>query len=285
MTPLSAVGNPENARPFSHFHMRSQGQALTEFLTLALVLIPLYLLIPVIAKYQDVAGKVQLASRYVAFEAMTRNASQSTWKTPGQLAGEVRRRFFSNSDAPIKTGDVAGNFLANQNLFWRGPDDAPLIANFDTDVSVSFGPALGANQSDAFGAAADGMPFNIIVDAATDINTADKLGLSAKGMYTGHVSAKLANLPAGLNAYAPFDTLNLAITRHTSIAIDAWSAKDPAQVESRINSAWLVPTTRLRLVEPAVNASVTAVEIGAIHGPKLGQLDFWRDVVPSDRLK
>jgi hypothetical protein len=88
-----------------------QGQALTEFLVIALALIPLLLLTPLIAKYQDVANAVQMASRYVTFEAMTRNDAQSTWKTPGQLAGEVQRRFFSNPDAPVKTGDVAGNFV------------------------------------------------------------------------------------------------------------------------------------------------------------------------------
>ena len=97
------------------------GQALTEFLVVALALIPLFLLVPMIAKYQDISHFTQLASRYAAFDAMTRNDSVSTWKPEAQLADEVRRRFFSNSDAPIKTGDVVGNFDANRNLFWSNP--------------------------------------------------------------------------------------------------------------------------------------------------------------------
>ena len=255
-----------------------RGQALTEFLVLALVLIPLVLLIPIIAKYQDVAFAAQMSSRYVAFEAMTRNDAQSTWKTPAQLAGEVQRRFLSNSDAPIKTGDVAGNFLAHQNLFWRGPTGSPLIADFDKDVSIGFGVGNRPTQAESFGTADDGVPFNAI-------KAADELGLSAKGIYTGNVTVKLANLPAGLKAYEPFDKIDLSITRHTSVLVDGWPAKDPSHVESRINSPALVPATKLAALAPVVDVAVTAVEVGQIRGPQLGKLDFWRDVVPSDRLK
>lgn len=255
-----------------------RGQALTEFIVLALVLIPLVLLIPLVAKYQDISYAVQMASRYVAFEAMTRNESQSTSKPPAQLSGEVQRRFFSNLDAPIKTGDVAGNFLAHQNLFWRGPEGAPLIADFNNDVSIGFGAGKRPTQAEAFGAADDGVPFNAI-------KTADELGLSAKGIYTANVTVRLANLPAGLRAYEPFDKIDLSISRHTSIVVDGWPAKDPSQVESRINSPVLVPATMLSTVAPVIDAAVGAVEVGQIRGPQLGKLEFWRDVVPPDRLK
>lgn len=254
----------------------SRGQALTEFLVLALALVPLFLLIPLLAKYQDISYAVQMASRYVAFEATIRNEAHGTYKSPEQLAGEVRRRFFGNADAPVKTGDTAGNFLAHQNLFWRQPGGASLIANIDTDVAVSFGPNRALAHNAAFSPAGDGVPFKII---------AARLGLAAKGIYTGHVTVKLANLPAGLRAYEPFDNINLAVTRRTSVVIDGWQAKDPHQVESRIDTPSLVPGTALRGVAPLVDATVTVVEGGQVNGPRLGKLDFWRDVVPPDRLK
>lgn len=265
---------------------RSQhGQALTEFLTLAIALVPIYLLIPVIAKYQDIASQVQMASRYVAFEAMTRNDGQSTWKAPGELAGEVRRRFFSNADAPIKTNDIAGNFLANQNLFWRGPDGAALITDFNKDVSVSFGATHGSDHTDAFSAAKDGLPFNGVAGSGAGVKTAEQLGLAAQGIYTANVTVNLANMPAGLKLLEPFDKLDLAMSRHTSTVINGWQAKGPEQVESRIDNGLLVPATGLRHVAPAMSASVALVEAGHVQGPKLGQLAFWRDVVPPDRLK
>jgi len=114
----------------SHIH----GQALTEFLVVALVLVPLYLLMPLIAKYQDIAYQTLMASRYVTFDAAVNNESQNAWKNPAQLAGEVRRRFFSTPDAPIKTNDTAGNFSAHRNVYWTGPKNEPLIADFDADV-------------------------------------------------------------------------------------------------------------------------------------------------------
>ena len=260
------------------YHYRQCGQALTEFLVVALALIPLILLIPLVAKYQDVSYAVQMASRYVAFEATTRNDARSTWKTPAQLNDEVRRRFFSNPDAPVKTGDVAGNFTAHQNMFWRGPNGMPLIANFDKDVAVGFGAGDGTDQNDAFSATDDGKPFN-------QPKTADWLGLQAHGIYTGNVSVTLANVPPGLKGYTPLDKIDLSVTRHTSLIVDGWTARDAAQVESRIDHPMLVPATQLREVSSVVDASLSVAEGGHIDKPLLGQLDFWRDIVPPDRLK
>ena len=79
------------------------GQALIEFLVVALALLPLFLLIPVIAKYQSIAQATQMASRYAAFDGLVRNEVQNSSKPLDQLQDEVRRRIFSNSDAPIKT--------------------------------------------------------------------------------------------------------------------------------------------------------------------------------------
>lgn len=265
-------------KPAKPAHAR--GQALTEFLVLAVALVPLYLLLPLVAKYQDVAGQVQLASRYIAFEAITRNDAQNSWKTPAELAGEVRRRFFGNADAPVKTGDTAGNFLAHQNLFWRGPDGAALIADIDRDVVVSFGPGLRPGQADAFSAAGDGAPFHGI----GGIDSAAAFDLAGRGIYTANVGVRLAKVPASLTAYAPFDSIDLTLSRHASVVIDGWAASGPPQVLSRIDGA-LVPATVLRGAAPAVGASVALVEAGHLHGPKLGQLDFWTDVVPLDRLK
>jgi hypothetical protein len=254
-----------------------RGQALTEFLVAAVAVIPLFLLIPVIAKYQGISSATQMASRYVAFDAMTRNDSVSTWKPEDQLASEVSRRFFSNPDAPIKTGDVAGNFKANQNLFWRGPRDEPLIKDLNSDVKVSFGPGNSATHDGGFTTASDGKPFVL----------ASQLDLRARGIYTANVSVRLANLPAGLKFYEPFDKIDMSIARGTSVAIDAWTAQGPAQIESRIaaNPA-IFPAGQLAAISPIVDAAVSLIDLpGGISGPKLGQLEFWRDVVPQDRLR
>jgi hypothetical protein len=249
------------------FH-RQRGQALTEFLCAAVAVVPLFLLIPLIGKYQDISNSTQMAARYVAFEATVRNDGTGSFKSEAELAQDVARRFFSNPDAPIKTNDGAGNFKANQNLFWRDPVDKPLIANFGSDVKVA---------SDFTNIADEGKPFPGY----------EELRLQTRGVYTAKVSVKLANVPSGLKFYEPFDKLDLAMTRSTSIVIDPWTAKDPAQVESKIaGSAVLFPASNLAAVSPLVDAAVNIIDLpGGLSGPKLGRLDFWRDVVPEDRLR
>jgi hypothetical protein len=257
---------------------RQRGQALTEFLVAAVAVLPLFLLVPLIAKYQDISNSTQAAARYVAFQATVRNDITSTWEPESQLAEEVVRRFFSNPDAPIKTNDAAGNFKAHQNLFWRDPIDRPLIGDFASDVRLTFGPDASPTQAGAFTSAADGAPT---------FTGHELLELKARGIYMARVSVKLANVPSGLKFYEPFDSINLSMTRGTSVLIDPWTAKDPAQVESKIaGNAAIFPAGKLAAVSPAVDAAVSIVDApGGISGPKLGKLDFWRDVVPEDRLR
>ena len=258
-------------------HRTQRGQALTEFLVAAVALVPLFLLMPLIAKYQDIAHATQLASRYVAFDAFARNDSVGTAKPESQLADEIRRRFFGNAEAPIKTDDVAGNFLAHQNLFWRGPSNAALIRDFGTDVRISFGAGNSPAHDAGFEPASDGMTFIL----------RNQLALRARGVYRANVSVALANLPAGLKFFEPFDRINLDIGRSTSVAIDPWAARDPSQVEAKIaRHPEVFLAGRLAALTPAVDAAVLAVDAPArLTGPLLGRLDFWRDVVPNDRLK
>ena len=257
---------------------REHGQALAEFLAVALALIPLFLLVPMIAKYQDLAHFTQLASRYAAFDATVRNDATGTWKPEAELAAEVRRRFFSNSDAPIKTGDVAGNFDAHRNLFWSDPVGEHLISDLDNDIAVTFGTAFGSSHTEGFQAASDITPF---------IKLAGKLQLSTRGIYRSNVSVTLADLPDGLAFYEPFNSIGLSMTRSTSLLLDPWTARDPQQVEARIMaSPGVFPAGKLANIANTVSALVSIVEYPAgLTGPKLGQLEFWRDVVPDDRLK
>lgn len=253
------------------------GQALTEFLAVALALVPLFLLVPLIAKYQDISHATQLASRYVAFEAMTRNDTMSSWKPEAELAQDVRRRFFSNPDAPIKTGDAASDIKAHQNPFWRDPADQALIRSFGNDITVSFGESRGASHGSAFSNASDEAPFLL----------SGPLSLQSRGIYTANVTVSLARLPSGLRFYEPFDQLDLVMSRSTSVLIDPWTARDPDAVDGRVGgNASVFPVGALSAISPVVEAGVALIEWpGGVRGPQLGQLDFWQDVVPEDRIK
>ena len=240
---------------------RQQGQALTESLVVAVALMPLFLLIPVIAKYQDIAHATQMASRYAAFDNLVRNDSQNTAKPVDQLQDELRRRFFSNSDATIKTNDVAGDFKAHQNLFWRTPDDKPLITSF-ADITLTL-----TRQGSADGELPGPFSFSF----------------GSTGIGSANVNVKLANLPAGLKFYEPFDKIDLSISRSTSVLSDSWTGKNPNDVQQK--SGDMVPANKLLSpLSVIVDPVMTLVEPG-VTPPKLGQLDFWQDAVPVDRLK
>lgn len=258
----------------------AKGQALAEFIVLALALVPLFLIIPVIAKYQDISNSTQMASRYVAFDATTRNDSMSTWKPATQLADEVRRRFYSNTDAPIKTDDTAGNFMAHQNLFWRDPKGDSLINNIGVDVAVSFGEAHAATHSQGFKSANDGVIFG----SSIPLSPMNLMGLQARGIYRGNVSITLANLPAGIKSYEPFDQINLRMQRGTSLIFDHWMANSPQQTMDRFGRAAPINQV-LSVLQPLTDGPILLYELLNFDGPKYGDLKAWEDFVPAENLK
>jgi hypothetical protein len=257
-----------------------QGQALTEFLVASLVVVPLFLLIPMIGKYQDMAHNTLMASRYVAFDAITRNDRVNSWKPEAQLAQEVQRRFFSNSRAPIKTGDAAGNFRSHRNGMWTDPFGNPLLRDFDQDVRVSYGFSGGATHNAGFSGSRDGAPFPLM----------GRFDLSRRGIYTANVAVTVANLPAGLRLITPFDDINLVINRSTTVLLDPWTGRNPQDVQTRLRDSVVNPGSLLANIRPMTDLVVDGLDgrilgLGDIRGPRLGDVQFWRDVVPSDRLR
>ena len=131
----------------------------------------------------------------------------------------------------------------------------------------------------AYAAGAHTLPFDIVGGSA------QHMGLQATGIYTARVKVRLANVAPGLTHYAPFDHIDLQMGRHTSVLVDGWAAQNPASVESHIDSPMLAPGSVLAPARALVGASIGAVELFRVPQPKPGELDFWRDVVPADRLK
>lgn len=239
----------------THVPSAQRGQATTEFVVLALVLVPLVLAVPLLGKYIDLIQTAETASRYVAFEA-TVQPKTGTPKSEAEIAAEVRRRFFSNTDAPIKTGDTAGNFAAHRNPLWTDGNGAPLLDKFEENL----GSTLSARADNALPAAW----------------MASSLGLSSNNLYAGQVSV----VPAAASGAVPFDKLNIRISRTTVIAVDTWSASNAADVRSRIRgSSVAYPIGQVKAVVNLLGALPTLVFDPAL---RLGEFDW--DIVPCDRL-
>jgi hypothetical protein len=242
---------------------REYGQSTVEFIVLGAVLVPLLLIVPLIGKYMDIAQTTAVASRYVAFEGSVRHSSSADgWKSDAELAQEVRRRFFSNSDAPIKTNDTAGNFNAHRNTLWFDHRGTPLLSDFAKNVGVQ---TKKETLSQPFGA------------------LASSFKLPQDNLYSGQVTASINDI-ANLK---PFDTIGLSVVRHTTILADPWAASGPAQVTAKIQGAGLLfPYQPLQVIAAplAVLMSNPAMAIlGAdVTPPEVGRVDPNR--VPTNRV-
>ncbi len=246
------------------------GQALTEFLLISLALIPLFLLIPMIGKYQDIGHATQLASRYAAFDALLRNGSDNSWKPPATLAAELRQRFFGIPGAAVVTDAQEAAPIRNS---WNDPYQHPLIAS-PAAIALSFGARRGETHADGYDHAPSG---------DTDLfMLASRAGLASTGLYRANVGVSLASLPAGLRSIEPFDRLKLRIERHASVLPGPWTAVSPEQTEMRTGGLAPLNTP---MPNGLISAAIEVVDMASVRPPAFGKLGQWRDVVPGDRLR
>jgi hypothetical protein len=229
---------------------------MVEFVVAAGVLVPMLLVLGLLARYLDVWQATEAASRYVAFEGQARNTSNS-WKSDAELSAEVRRRFFSRSNAPIKTGDTAGNFAAHRNPYWTTAAGVPLIDRFEDQVTVK--------------TTKEG---KVAIAAAETLRRS--LDFSNDNLLVAEVNVKLANVAR----LAPFDALDLQSRRKTVMLVDTWTARSADQVRGKIQgSLALYPLGRIK---PLVD--LVGLIPPAIYDPALVLSAHDWDVVPCDRL-
>lgn len=245
------------------FRQYQRGQSTVELIVLSFVLVPLLLIVPLVGKYMDIAQTTAEASRYTAFEGTVRHSSSTDgWKSDADLATEVRRRFFSNSDAPVKTNDAAGDFNAHRNTLWFDHRGAPLLPVFASNVGV-------VTQKESMS-----QPFGAL---------ASSFKLPQENLYTGRVNVNIADIPK----LPPFDTIGLTTTRWTTVLVDPWAASGPGEVTAKVKGAgMLFPYKPLEVIATPL-AILMSNPILAILGadttpPEVGRVD--PDRVPGDRV-
>jgi hypothetical protein len=180
------------------------GQATTEFVVVCLALVPIFFLFPLVLKYLDLFRTTEEASRYVAFESTVHLPGTPQTKSDEQMSQEVARRFFSNTEAQIRTGEKPIDDTAHRLPLWSDNRGHALINDFKKSVSAT------SKVED----------FNW--HAPTRFVWHDQMNLPEKNLVTGSVTVKPDNLP-GLRY---FDKLDLQVTRKTAVLVDAWSGRD-----------------------------------------------------------
>src|SRR5262249_22335117 len=131
-----------NYRTRTPHRARNAGQAMVEFLIAATtVLIPLFLIVPLLGKYMDMKATAIQAARYAAWERTVWFGS-TNWsaaqKTDTQIQQEVQWRFFSDSatlkfqDTDMNAGGWAGT---GPKPLWRDRAGNPMLVTYNSDVT------------------------------------------------------------------------------------------------------------------------------------------------------
>ena len=257
-----------------------RGQALAEVAILAAVLVPLFLLMPVMAKYIHLRQASQQAARAAAWDATV----ATDYKLPGRAGAQrnlVDRHFAAATD-PIRTnppappagarlGNVFLNTFSNQALLEAG--DIRLRSYTDKTA-----PGFLNRISGLLGSLPGDFPPN------------------KKGLITATVTVNPQNLKTRNGAparyLAPFDAINLQMTDSHTLLADAWNAKGPGHgnnphrrsVNAQVKT--LVPTSYVDGLDTVVDSLGFLESFPFIGVPLRMEIGYLEpDIVPHDRLE
>jgi hypothetical protein len=246
---------------------RQRGQALTEFVVMCLVLVPLFVLLPMLGKYIDINHATIKASRYVAWERAVGRTNDV-----GEIARETRRRYFSRSDVAIKGRDGASDKL-DVNPLWVDSRNNPMLRSYD-DVAIAL--ASGANPNGGW----DGL--------SSDIRR--KFNLHPTGIVVGKVQADIGN--ASTDA-APVSrlaaTMAMRFQSRTAIIGDVWAARDATEVEHKTRGGSSVSDSNVPQLAIVGSLGANALGVAGVFmlEPAVSQFDVQTvkpDIVPDSRL-
>lgn len=261
------------AHPGAAHAMR--GQALTELAIAAAFLVPLFLLIPILAKYGHARQMAQQAARNVAWEATVN--PQHELAARADVQARVIDRNFAAADATIRstpTGGASGAFGDQMLNTFSG---RKLLEKSDVRVTKW-------NE-----ARAPGFVSGLLAEFPEFLPGG--FPPNDKGYVTAEVEFRLRNLTTRTGERAryldPFDSLDIVMSESQTLLADGWNASGPVSGRRSVTSQvkTFVPTSNLAALEDVFDV------IGALPIPMLGKLDdldpgvIEPDIVPKDRLR
>lgn len=271
-----------------------RGQAMTEFLVICMVLVPVFLAIPMLGKYMDIQHSAIQGTRYLAWE---RTVWSPGSKSDAQLENEMRKRVFGGPAIAVKAADGTA-VPASYNPLWKDVGGRPMLADY---------AAVNGSTGSADGETTPGVIYNKVVTTLLDIfnevsGWLDAIGgvrqasfqINVKGMYSGTIGVNIAEqgqaAQPGLVSGAPHIAAISTNVRPNVIITDAWGASEPGSghhctkgqdARSELcQVASLVPTTAL-----SGWFSTLIHDVGYVI-PEFKGLDFGRiepGAAPKDR--
>lgn len=278
--------------PRTGYSMKQAGQAMVEFLIAATtVLIPLFLIVPLLGKYMDMKASAVQAARYAAWERTVWFGS-SDWsaaqKTDTQIQHEVQQRFFSDTaTVKLQSSDMnsAGSGL---KPLWRDRAGTAMLANGDSNVTQ------GSPRTATPGT------MNAVLDPVlTVIAFADKIlgaefKLDMDSLYTSTVRVQTAptrpiqQVLGSTSTLETFGSVTPIFAEKNVLVANGWSANGSAFVKQQVEG--LVPLSFLGRDPVKTVLEIVQTVAGLIY-PELGTGwlklggEIQPDIVPEDRLK
>ncbi|MGO3128022.1 MAG: TadE/TadG family type IV pilus assembly protein [Luteimonas sp.] len=265
-----------------------RGQALTEMAILAVVLVPLFLLIPLLAKYAHLQQNTQQAARAAAWEATVVRDFEMERLNASVVRERLIDRHFSHADTPISTAaqvrdaddDSLGGSMYNTH------SGQPLLERQD----IALAAYEFADQADITGRITNAIPDFL----------PGEFPPSRNGLATAHLTLRPQNIryadgsPArDTDMMRPFDSIDLEFTGKHTLLADAWGAAGSGITSERGRSTYqqvrtFVPSTMFSFLGDGLD-SISGLGIipivGALTRLRPGYAREVMDVVPEDRLQ
>jgi hypothetical protein len=262
---------------FMRLAQRQKGQSLTEFVIVCIILVPLFVLVPLLGKYIDMNHATIKASRYVAWErAVGRGDGENSAPNLGEVARETRRRYFSNETLAIKTRDGSEDgSAADKNPLWVHGQNKPLLKSFD-DVKVGLveGVVPPISQEP--------------ISAALISRFARNFNLRSTGVFTATVQADVGKGDAQNSGFQNLrSAIPLTFNARTAIIGDVWAARDKSQVATNVRGGKFITNSNVPQ-SPIVNDITATALLGLyLFEPAVRNFQVQRvvpDIVPANRL-
>lgn len=264
-----------HARP-----VHQRGQALAEVAILAAILVPLFLLMPILAKYMHLRQASEQAARAAAWDATV----APDYHLPSRASAQrnLLDRHFAQATAPILSNPRSQPSSARLgNVFFNTFSNQPLATVGDIRLrsySERAAPGVLSRVSGLLGALPGDFPPN------------------KKGLVTATVTVNPQNLRTSNGApahyLAPFDAINLQMTANHTLLADAWNAKGPGHgnnphrrsVNEQVRT--FVPTSYVDGLDDVIDSLSFMEDFPFLGVPLRMEIGYLEpDIVPHDRLE
>lgn len=269
----------------------ARGQAMVELLIVGgFVLVPLFLAIPLLAKYMDVRNAAVQASRYAAWERtvwfggdaaseaqLLGWTSSTKWKANEKNDSAIRQDIAVRQLARAGDGFITGGGNhQGTNLFWQDRTSTVLANYNDVQNSIAARDAPGT--------------MNAVLDPI--VSVASLLGpfvLEMKGNYKATVNISARDIDTSHFLFKPNTTVGFQ--ESNVLLANGWSANganDTSKTSVRQQVKGLTPLSLLNVEVGGFNITKLILSIASILAPELSKFEPGKiepDVIPADRKK